>query len=723
MIYAVISIGSSVGNYRVVSKLGAGAMATVFLAEHPRINKKVAIKVINQDLAASKEMVSRFMTEARAASQIGHDHIVDILDFGQSPEGENFMIMEYLEGQTISSRIRAAGKLDVMTVLHITMQIVDALQTAHAKGVIHRDLKPDNIYLIRRAGTADYVKILDFGLAKLLTGTEGQNHKTSSGSVLGTPHYMAPEQCEGKTTIDGRADLYSVGCIMYQMLTGELPFPGEGFAEVLIKHLSEPPPMVRERLPQTPASVEKLILHCLAKSRDHRFQTAEELLWAIHDPETWSIQFGDDMMRIVGPLPGRGVAMLPPQMPTMHAGGVPPGLGAGAPQMPISPVSTINLPAPAAPAAGAGPVSPAIPAAQPPVPPASRPSVPIAAVTIAAGSTPPTPALTASIPQAGQSTARPSVPMAVMPPSALDIPVVSGESAQLAALPSDASRAAPQMATLISDLSSASLSALLRPPGTAPKPAPSQPPPSNPPAPGPVREMLQSGDALPPEELSPQDGSPIAGMSSQMLPLGAGSHPGLLPSPASGLHPAALPPPSPASQPGSGSPIDKLKMLPPVQRFLALPDKQRTLIVGIAGGVLALLMIVLAIVIALPSTVRIEVRSTPPSAEVVREGKVVGTTPLTLKLAPGEKTRLVLRKDGFEEVERVVSASNQTAINVELTAEPTTKPTVVTPPTTDTTKAVDTTKSDPNKSDPNKQPVKSTTKVIKKGPKKKPAIF
>ena len=142
MIYAVISIGSSVGNYRVVSKLGAGAMATVYLAEHPRINKKVAIKVINQELAASKEMVSRFMTEARAASQIGHDHIVDILDFGQSPEGENFMIMEYLEGQTISSRIRAAVRLDVMTALHITAQVVDALQTAHAKGVIHRDVKP-----------------------------------------------------------------------------------------------------------------------------------------------------------------------------------------------------------------------------------------------------------------------------------------------------------------------------------------------------------------------------------------------------------------------------------------------------------------------------------------------------------------------------------------------------------------------------------------------------
>ena len=166
-IYAVISIGSSVGNYRVVSKLGAGAMATVYLAEHPRINKKVAIKVINQELATSKEMVSRFMTEARAASQIGHDHIVDILDFGQSPEGENFMIMEYLEGQTISSRIRAAVRLDVMTALHITAQVVDALQTAHAKGVIHRDLmlaffpSPSaQVFLWGESGGKDAVLIL-----------------------------------------------------------------------------------------------------------------------------------------------------------------------------------------------------------------------------------------------------------------------------------------------------------------------------------------------------------------------------------------------------------------------------------------------------------------------------------------------------------------------------------------------------------------------------------
>lgn len=227
----MISVGSTVGNYKVISRLGAGAMATVYLAEHPRINKKVAIKVISPELATSKEMVSRFFTEARAASQINHENVVDILDFGQSPDGDNFMIMEYLDGQTVSSRIRGAGRLDAGAALHITGQIVDALMAAHAQGVVHRDLKPDNIFLIRKLNTSDYVKILDFGLAKLLgSGSGEQNHRTSSGSVLGTPHFMAPEQCEGKANVDGRADLYSVGCILYQKRAsdgaGGVAFPG-----------------------------------------------------------------------------------------------------------------------------------------------------------------------------------------------------------------------------------------------------------------------------------------------------------------------------------------------------------------------------------------------------------------------------------------------------------------------------------------------------------------
>ena len=633
-IYAVISIGSSVGNYRVVSKLGAGAMATVYLAEHPRINKKVAIKVINQDLASSPEMVSRFMTEARAASQIGHDHIVDILDFGQSPEGENFMIMEYLEGQTISSRIRGAGNLDVMTTLHIALQIVDALQVAHGKGVIHRDLKPDNIYLIRRAGTTDYVKILDFGLAKLLTGSEGQNHKTSSGSVLGTPHYMAPEQCEGKLTIDGRADLYSVGCIMYQMLTGELPFPGEGFAEVLIKHLSESPPLVRVRNPLVPPSVEKLILHCLAKSRDHRFQTAEEVCWALRDPDTWSQQFGEDMMRIVGPLPGRSVPMLPPQMPTMHSTANPPAMTVG-PQMPISPVSTVNLPPPGSPGSSA-----------------VQSNRPVAAATVTVGSSPHIPAV-GQFP--GQSALRPAAPPPAMPHSLLDIPVMVSDSPQLAEVPADASRAAPQMATLISDLSSASLSALLRQPA-----GPGQRSPSTPPA--------AAVPATPPpdDELSTLDGSSVAGLSAQNGALGPQPTPG----PASGFHPAALPPPAPASQPPTSvGPLEKLKALPPVQRFLALPEPTRLRVLAIAGGMLALFFILLTVIILWPDDVSVSLRTTPEGTEVVRGGKVIGKTPLALKLGQGESVRLLFRKTGFTSVERTVKAQKDTTVSVELTEE------------------------------------------------------
>ena len=685
-------------------------MATVFLAEHPRINKKVAIKVINQDLASSAEMVSRFMTEARAASQIGHDHIVDILDFGQSPEGENFMIMEYLEGQTISSRIRGAGHLDVLSALHITMQIVDALQNAHAKGVIHRDLKPDNIYLIRRAGTVDYVKILDFGLAKLLTGSEGQNHKTSSGSVLGTPHYMAPEQCEGKLTIDGRADLYSVGCIVYQMLTGELPFPGEGFAEVLIKHLSEPPPLIRARNPLVPPSVEKLVLHCLAKSRDHRFQSADELLWALRDPETWSAQFGDDMMRIVGPLPGRGMPMLPPQMPTMLATGHPQD-GPGA-MKPLSPIATVSLPPPSSPAASL-----------------ARPGMPAGAATIAVGSSQ---GVVPLAPTPGQSAVRMGSSPPALPNSSLDIPVLAANSPQLAEVPADASRAAPQMATLIGDLSSASLSSLMRQNQAAAQPVATES------SQTPVTGQTPPQQQQPQDELSTIDGSAVAGLSTPAHPAGSGSQPGPGFGAPSGLHPAALPPPQPLSSPPPTNLLEKLKALPPVQRFLALPEQKRTLILGIGGGTIALLFLILAVIIILPSSVTIQLSTKPADVEVVRDGKPLGKTPFALKLEKHEKARLVFRKEGFTEAARTVSATEDTQITIELAEESTESPenptegpskpgtpTKTDPGKTDPAKTdpgkTDPAKTDPGKTDPGKQP-KVQHKVIRKGPKK-PKLF
>ena len=520
----MISIGSSVGNYRVVSKLGAGAMATVYLAEHPRINKKVAIKVINQDLATSKEMVSRFMTEARAASQIGHDHIVDILDFGQSPEGENFMIMEYLEGQTISSRIRAAGRLDVMAALHIAMQIVDALQTAHAKGVIHRDLKPDNIYLIRRAGTGDYVKILDFGLAKLLSGTEGQNHKTSSGSVLGTPHYMAPEQCEGRLNVDGRADLYSVGCVLYFMVTGELPFPGDGFAEVILKHISEPPPNPRSINPAISPAMEKIILHCLAKNRDYRFQTAEELSRALQDPEKWSQEIGDDPARISGPTGG---GRRPAAAPAV--GAAPP---AASPLSSIAASSQIAAPRPAPVArqsgVGSGPAAKAV--ASP-------------AGGMGGGAVSP-PAAAAAPPASGP----PGMGPPPMGPPPMGAPVVRAGAAavsQVAEIPVVANRAAPQMATMIGEMPAAALSALMKPPppggaGSAAGPPPGAPRPA-PPAPEvPVPTPLAASSG--PVSSAPAAMTQLGASAPQLSPvsaLAASSNPNVLP-------PSAVTPPSSA---------------------------------------------------------------------------------------------------------------------------------------------------------------------------------
>jgi serine/threonine-protein kinase len=718
-ISAVISVGSSVGNYRVVSKIGAGTMATVYLAEHPRINKKVAIKVINPDLSTSKEMVSRFFTEARAASQISHDHVVDILDFGQTPEGDNFMIMEYLEGQTIASRLKAAGRLDAPTVLHIAVQIVDALHVAHGQGVIHRDLKPDNIYLIKRGPIQDFVKILDFGLAKLLSNSaEGQNHRTSSGSVLGTPHYMSPEQCEGKLTIDGRADLYSVGCIMYQMLTGELPFPGDGFAEVLIKHLGELPPLIRLKVPSVPLSVEKIVLHCLAKDPAYRFQSAEELGRALYDPEGFSNWIGDDMMRIVGPLPGgRKMSLTPalspsgPQMPTVLGEGVPAALTA------VTPAQTGAGGRSAVGPAGAGPVA----SGPGPSPAGSSQLSAGATVSIMAPSSMPSAAATSALPSplsaraptppgvaAAQSGLRPQGPAARSgllpppPPSVLDVPVMA-EASQLAEVPVVANRAAPQQATMIGELTPAAMSALARPPqgGLVPKleppplPPPLSSPPSLPPLPPAGSPDSPPGPAsgapnAPPLPANPFEiqtlrpdfsgpGVPLP-VSPAQLGAAASSHPsqpavpGHRPSqPMAMMAPpvrstgASLPAMTPGTAPAAPDGLlGRLASTPIGQALAALPPERRKLaiVAGAASGVSLLLVI---LIIALwPSKVPVELRSLPPLAEVLRDGKVIGKTPLTLRLKKGESVKLLLRRSGYAEAEQDLSADDEPGLVVTL---------------------------------------------------------
>jgi serine/threonine protein kinase len=284
----MIDIGHTIGNYKITAKLGEGGMGVVYLAEHPVIGKKVAMKAIHPELSKNSDVVSRFVTEAKAVNQIGHEHIVDIADFGNTPEGEFYFVMEYLQGESLSDRLRRETQIPYPRALSIGAQIADALNASHAQGIIHRDLKPENIFLCHRGQNRDFVKVLDFGLAKLTMGDLKVTHKTRTGSVMGTPYYMSPEQCEGKIEIDHRADVYSLGVLIFEMLTGKVPFGGEGYGEIIVKHVTMPPPSVRSVVPDLPEYLDLILYRVLAKDRDQRFQTMAELRDALLDPEGYS---------------------------------------------------------------------------------------------------------------------------------------------------------------------------------------------------------------------------------------------------------------------------------------------------------------------------------------------------------------------------------------------------------------------------------------------------
>jgi serine/threonine protein kinase len=284
----MIDVGQTIGNYRITSRLGEGGMGVVYLAEHPVIGKKVALKAIHPELSRNAEVVSRFVTEAKSVNQIGHEHIVDIADFGTTPGGEFYFIMEYLQGEALSDRLKRENRLDAPRAMMIGAQIADALDSSHEHGIIHRDLKPENIFLVARGGSKDFVKVLDFGLAKLVDTEEKVSHKTRAGSVMGTPYYMAPEQCEGKTEIDARADIYSLGVLLFEMLTGKVPFGGDGYGEIIVKHITMPPPSVRSLVPELSPELDLILFRALAKDRTQRFQTMGELRDALLDPNRYA---------------------------------------------------------------------------------------------------------------------------------------------------------------------------------------------------------------------------------------------------------------------------------------------------------------------------------------------------------------------------------------------------------------------------------------------------
>ncbi|MGB1016694.1 MAG: serine/threonine-protein kinase, partial [Nannocystaceae bacterium] len=219
-----------VERYHLLEQLGAGGMGTVYLAEHVTIGKRLAIKVLSREFAHKHELVERFLQEARAASMIAHENVVEITDFGRTPDGSVFFVMEHLAGEDLSATIAKEGPLPWSRVKPIALQICMALEAAHAKGVIHRDMKPENCFRVARSSNQDFIKVLDFGIAKISNDEASGTNKglTKTGMIFGTPEYMSPEQAQGMR-VDLRADIYAVGVIVYECLTGKTPFTSETF--------------------------------------------------------------------------------------------------------------------------------------------------------------------------------------------------------------------------------------------------------------------------------------------------------------------------------------------------------------------------------------------------------------------------------------------------------------------------------------------------------------
>jgi len=271
-------IGHVVGKYRLLAQLGEGGMGTVYRAEHVVLGSPAAIKILLPQFTQDPVVVDRFFQEARAASAIRHAGIVEVFDFGRLPTGQAYIAMELLRGEELSSFLARRGALDASLAVQIAMQMLAALNATHVVGVIHRDLKPDNIFLVPDPGApgAIRVKILDFGIAKL-TGRSlaGQPRRPRTKNlILGTPAYMAPEQCRGGTELDARADLYAAGCLLFELLTGRPPFVAGGDGEVMAMHIYEPPPRLSNLAPHLPVELDALLAKLLTKDPADRIPSA-----------------------------------------------------------------------------------------------------------------------------------------------------------------------------------------------------------------------------------------------------------------------------------------------------------------------------------------------------------------------------------------------------------------------------------------------------------------
>jgi eukaryotic-like serine/threonine-protein kinase len=403
------------GSYRLVRKIGEGGMGAVYLAEHTLLGRNAAIKILHDRYTGRDELVERFFNEARAASAIVDPGIVQVFDFGQEDD-RAYIVMELLEGEGLDARLARLGKLPAVDVLRLTRQLALSLHAAHERGVIHRDLKPENVFIVKDAEAAggERTKILDFGIAKL---TADQTVvKTQTGLMMGSPHYMSPEQCRGAGSVDHRADIYSLGCVMFLLLTGRTVFEAEGTGDLVVAHITQTPQLPSELVPVS-RGVDEIVARCLAKLPDDRFASMHALAVAV-----------DALPRLDGltPIPARSpVAALdldPPRPSRRLWYGVAALLVAGA-----AVVTAVVLkgtddrePAPIA-----QPASPPTHAAPPSPPPAVVVAPPPAAVVAPSPTvvvSPPAPASVAAPPPAiakrphGQTIVKPPPPAPTVPP-------------------------------------------------------------------------------------------------------------------------------------------------------------------------------------------------------------------------------------------------------------------------------------------------------------------
>ena len=289
--------------YLVEKLIKRGGMGAVYQGKHVLMDKTVAIKVLRPALAVDDDVVARFSREAKAASRISHPHAVSVTDFGESENGIVFLVMEYLNGRTLKEIIRSEGAMPLARVVEIIRQVTGALDAAHGQGVVHRDLKSDNI-MVSQTNGGDWAKVLDFGIAKIQQPASVKDADlTAPNLVIGTPQYMSPEQCSQLQPLDARSDVYSLGVIIYEMLAGRVPFTGESPTMIMMQHVQDTPPSVLLTRPDLPPAVDGVITRALAKDPAERFQTAGELFAALANAAVENVGAAPRSMETVASVP------------------------------------------------------------------------------------------------------------------------------------------------------------------------------------------------------------------------------------------------------------------------------------------------------------------------------------------------------------------------------------------------------------------------------------